>query len=251
MGFLSLFGDDSAAYGDYASELRALEQNFQPWVDAGKVSLQDLLKQYQQLTANPDFMQNQLAKNYQPSQYAQVQTDYLKNQLNNNAAVTGQLGSSYAAQTMGNKLQDLISKDENNYIQTGLGMYKTGLSGEQFIDNQGFNAVNSQTGLAAQADQADLQGENSKNAAMSALLGQGLSLGANFFTGGKGGLSTLIGGAGTKLLPASWLSNFDDPVIEKLKKLLGLDDEGNPVQNNGYAYAWQPGNGMPAYTGGN
>lgn len=204
----SLDGDTSGAYSNYSDEQRQLAQDLNPYIKDGKISLNNLLSQFQKETNNPAFLENELASSYKPSDYYKQQAKYLTGQLNSNAAAEGTLGGSYAANNMAATDDRLLSQDENNYIDKGMQTYGQGISGEEGINNEGFNALGQQNNLLTAANQAEMQGKIAHDNAQTALLGEGLNLGSEFFTGGAGGLSTLIGGLGKDMMPSDISSEF-------------------------------------------
>lgn len=201
MSLLSLFGDNSSEYGDLANLYKNLAANYDPYVSAGSSTLHDLMGRYSKMISDPTFLENKVASSYMPSDYAQSQSKYITDQLNNNAAATGDLGGSYSANNLATALHRLISGDENNYINNANQMYGAGLSGEQEINSMGYNALGQQNNLLSQSGQAQAQGEMSSQNALNEMIGQGLSFGGDFLTGGTGGLSDVFGAFGKKAMP--------------------------------------------------
>lgn len=217
----NFFGDNSGAYGDAAAEFRDLAQSYKPYIKTGENSLYNLLGQYQGMLSNPNALQNKIASGWSMSPYAQYQTQELSKELNNNAAATGTLGSSYAAQAMASHLQPIVSADQNNYINRGMQTYGMGLSGESNLNNMGYNALNQQNGLESQGINASLQGSLSHDDAINKMFGQALGLGADFMTGGTGGIGSLIAGLGKKFMPSSFTSQFgqNQSIMQALETL--------------------------------
>lgn len=199
MSFLSIFGgDDSKARNQYADELAREGQKYNPYISAGGRSLSDLMGRYSGMLDDPAALQNKLAAGYAPSAYATAQSKYLSDMLNNNAAATGSLGSSYSAGNLADTLHRLISGDEGRYIDRGMNQFNRGLSGEEGINRMGYNAIGNQNLLESQGGQQRMQGQIDKDKSIGSLIGQGLGLVGDFFTGGMSGAGGLIGGLGRK-----------------------------------------------------
>lgn len=198
MKLTDLFGDNSSEYSDLADALRNIGNTYNPYITAGQNSLKDLIGRYSQMMNDPAFLENKLASEYKPSAYAQTQQRQTADALNNNAAALGTLGSSYAAQTYGQNMNDLLNRDMQNYIGQGEQMYGQGLAGEQGVNKLGYNALGQQNQFYSQGAQDDAQAAMSKQNAFNQMIGQGLGLAGDFFTGGTGGLSSLLGNMGSK-----------------------------------------------------
>lgn len=202
MSFKDIFtGNNSKAGFDLANANRAVAGSYNPRIKAGENSLATLIAEYQKMRETPDFLQNQLSANWAPSQYAQTQMKWLTNAMNNNAAATGMLGSAYAANTMGQGLQDILSQDQNKYIDRGMDVYGTGINGEEGINDMGYSAMMNKNNILTGANQMDYNQRVANTGADTGLLGQGLSLAGMFATGGKGGLGMLAGQAGKSMMP--------------------------------------------------
>lgn len=200
MSILSfLTGDPSEAYDKYAQQLQQLMAQYGPYRSAGLKSLRDLMGRYSEGLNNPAFLENELAGSYRESPYAKAQSQYLTNLMNQNAAATGTLGSSYAASNLSDQLQRLLSRDEQNYIDRGIGTYNRALGGEEGINTMGYNALGQQTALGQQAALGQLKGQLQKQSGLGSLLGGGLGLLGDFLLGPEGSLSDLLGNLGSEL----------------------------------------------------
>ena len=194
-------GNNSSAYSDFANNQRAQAGKYDQPINQGFDAWAQALDAYSKNLASPDALQNQLAANYTPSAYSQMQQKYMTQALNNNSAATGNLGSGYANYQLGSLVDDLALNGMNQYIDRGMTNYNNSLAGLNSGGAMGLNALNSQSGITTSANQADLQQEINNSQAFTKGLGGMLSLGSNFVTGGAGGLNTLIGQLGQNAMP--------------------------------------------------
>lgn len=113
---------------------------YDPYINAGKGALDDLTKRYQDNLNNPGELYNKLAGGYTESPgYANTLRTALSG-ANNAAAMGGQLGLPQHQQIAADAAGGVASKDFEQYLQHMLGIYGTGLSGEQGLETQGYNA---------------------------------------------------------------------------------------------------------------
>ncbi len=165
---------------------------YQPYMDAGKGAMSDLQNQYKDLLSGDK--QNQLGANFKEGpgyQYA------LKNALQagtNASAAGGMLGTPmHQEQNMGIG-EGLAGKEFQNYMQNQMGLYGTGLQGEQGLNQMGFDAnKNYADQLANTMNQQAMynfmgqQGQNqAKQQGMSNIF-SGLGTAAGSFFGGPAG----------------------------------------------------------------
>ena len=182
MSFLGLFGDMSPQYNRYSSQLRNMQGDFNPYISGGEQAFSDLIQQYQNTFQRPQFLEDQLARSYKISPYAQSEEKELQRILNNEAALTGKLGSSYSANRMADTIHRLISSDMDKYISRGMNTYGQALSGYGRFPQLGLSGLSQRTGLGQRAAYSDLQGDLSKQHAKQSLGGFLASLGTNLVT---------------------------------------------------------------------
>lgn len=113
---------------------------FQPFIGAGKDALSDLQKQYGQLLGNPSEMIAKFGAGYQESPGYQFQTKQALQAANNAAAAGGMAGSPAEQQSIAGTVNNLANEDYNQYLKNVMGLYGTGLSGEQGLERQGYGA---------------------------------------------------------------------------------------------------------------
>ncbi len=175
------------------------KQYYQPYMDAGKGALSDLQNQYKDLLSGGK--QNQLGESFKEGpgyQYA------LKNALGagtNASAAGGMLGTPmHQEQNMG-IAEDLAGKEFQKYMQNQMGLYGQGLTGEEGLNNQGFQAnqdyANQLANVLGQQAAYGYEGQKGQNAGKSSALGNifsGLGMAGGALLGGPSGAAA--GGAG-------------------------------------------------------
>lgn len=159
------------------------------YIDRGNRAGAKLEGEYGKLM-NPTSFIDDIMKNYSTSQGAQYQQKELGRGIGATAASGGYAGTPEHQKEYGNMASDIMSKDMQQYLQNALGVYGTGLSGEQNFDTQGFNASGSMADLLGGklSSQAGLSFQNSsqnnanRNAFMNAIM-KALSTGGGVATG--------------------------------------------------------------------
>jgi hypothetical protein len=182
---------------------------YDPYIQQGQAAGQRTGSQYESLMNDPQAFIDKIMSGYKPSEGYQFQKNELTGQLGNAAAAGGIAGTDLDQMNQGKAIQGLLSRDQQQYLQNALGVYGTGLSGEQHMADQGFTAsgnladilggsLNQQGGLA-------FQGQSQKNANKTNLfkaLAQALGMGAGaFFVGPAGAL--VGGGLGSSMFGGS------------------------------------------------
>lgn len=160
--------DPSKAANQYLSQIPGIGQQYMnPYVQQGQQAQGVLQGQYNQLMSPTSFMDTIMSQ-YQPSQAYQFQLGDLTSQIGNTAAAGGVAGTPLHQRQQAEMAQNLMSKDMQQYLQNALGIYGTGLQGEQGFYNTGFGAskelmdllggaLNQQAGLAFNAAQQQQQ----------------------------------------------------------------------------------------------
>ena len=167
-------GDNSGAYDDYSNALNGLAAKDQPFVDMGLNNSKWLQQMSHQYYNNPYGMYNNAAAHYYQSPVQQDLLHSVTNQMNANAATTEMLGSSSANNELADKLNQLNTADQNNYINGILGLQNQGMQGAQYLSGLGVQALNNQNSLAQEGALGKLQGSlNSGGGILSNILGAG------------------------------------------------------------------------------
>ena len=186
------------------------QQYYQPYMDAGKGALSDLQNQYKDLLGGNK--QNQLGANFKEGpgyQYA------LQNALGagtNANAAGGMLGTPmHQEQNMG-IAEGLAGKEYDKYMQNQMGLYGSGLSGEQGLNQQGFDAnknyADQLANVLGQQAAYGYQGQKGQNEGHSNAMSNifsGLGMAGGAMLGGPAGAS--MGGSIGSQIP-SWFSSM-------------------------------------------
>lgn len=174
---------------------------YDSYINQGRGASERVGGEYDKLLSDPTGFIQKLMDSYQTSGQYGYERDKLTNELGNTAAAGGFAGNPYHQQQQGEMVQGLLSKDMQQYLQNALGVYNTGLQGEQGLADTGYDAsgkltdllggtLNTQAGLA-------FQGQSQKNANQSALFKS--LMGALSGGGGLGGIGSGIGKVGSLL----------------------------------------------------
>jgi hypothetical protein len=197
-GAFNLFGNKGKKPGDAANKYLDQIQGqtspfYKPYQDAGQGALNTLQGQYGDLLNGNK--QNQLGENFKESPGYQYQLKQALQGGNNAAAAGGMLGTPQHTEQNQALATDLASQDYNNYIKNQMGLYGQGLSGEEGLNKQGFDANKSMAdqlaqilGQKAQNAYSDQAGENKSKAGGLSDIFSGLgTAGASFLGGPAGG----------------------------------------------------------------
>ena len=144
-GLGQLFGGSGGNPFDAASEYYnkipgAINPYFKPYQEAGQNALSTLTGQYGNLINDPNGLMSRIGAGYQKSPGYDWQLNQGLQAGNNAAAAGGMLGSPQHQQNNQATAQGLANQDYYNYMNKALGLYGTGLSGLQGINQMGFNA---------------------------------------------------------------------------------------------------------------
>lgn len=206
---MSWFGDlfsggknPADAANNYLNQIPgAVQPYYQPYINQGQSANQTLQDQYNNLLGNPGDLYSNLGKGYQQSPGYQFKLNQALQSGTNAAAAGGMAGSPAHEQQNMQIANDIASQDYNDYMTHILGLYGAGLSGEQGLSNQGFQAslgygdilgsnLGQQAGLA-------YQGQAAQNANKNSLFNNLIS-----------GASTIGGAALGGGMPMKWMPNL-------------------------------------------
>lgn len=196
-GIGSLFGnkkytDPSDSANNYLNQIPGqMSPYYQPFINSGQDALGKLKGKYGQLMDDPGELFNQLGGGYKESPGYQFALQQALNAGNNAQAAGGMLGTPQNQQMNMDTASSLASKDYNDYIKNILGLFGSGLQGEQGLENQGYDASTSYGNmlgsvLGQQANNA-FNSQQAKNAGQ----GQGWS---NIFSGAGNALASYLSG---------------------------------------------------------
>lgn len=201
MSLLSkLFGGGSGkspmdAANQYLNQIPGVgHQGYDPYINAGMDASGRTKSKYEELMSDPTSFINKLMEGYKPSEGYQFQKDQLTKELSNTAAAGGVAGTPMDQLNQGEQIQGLLGKDMQQFLQNVLGVFNTGLEGEEGIANRGYDAsknltdllggaLNQQGGLAFQ----DQQQKNKNKNDLWSMFGKALGAGAGGLLGGVPG----------------------------------------------------------------
>lgn len=151
----------------------AVNPYYQPYINQGQDANKMLMEEYSKLLGNPNELYNQFASGYKQSPGYQTRLNEALQSASNAAAAGGMAGSPMHQQLAAQKAIDLSSKDFEDYLNHIMGLYGTGLSGEQELGEQGFKAstgygdiLGQKLGSQAQYGYAGQAGRNANQANM-------------------------------------------------------------------------------------
>lgn len=200
-GLFNLFGPKQKNPADIANKYISqipgqTQQYYSPYMQAGQGAMSDLQNRYKGLLSGD--VQNQLAAGYKESPGYQRALQQALQSGSAAAAAGGMLGTPAHQEQNMELASDIASKDFNNYLQNQLGLYGLGLSGEQGLNQMGFEANKSMADTVgnalSQQGAYGYAGQAGQNAAKSQGIGNifgGLGMGAASLFGGPGGASIL------------------------------------------------------------
>lgn len=168
MSWLSeLFGGGNAggAAKGYLDQIPGVaHEGYDPYVNAGKDASGKTKSTYESLMDDPTGFINKLMEGYQPSEGYNFQKEQLTKELGNTAAAGGIAGTPQDQMNQGAGVQKLLSGDMQKFLENVLGVFNTGVKGEEGIAERGYDAsgkltdtlggaLNQQGGLAFNQEQ--------------------------------------------------------------------------------------------------
>lgn len=174
------------AANQYLNQIPGIgHQYYDPYVNQGREASGITKSHYENLLNDPTGFMNALMEGYEPSKGYQFQKDLLTREMGNTAAAGGIAGTPQDQMNQAKGIQGLLSKDMQQYFENALGLYNTGLGGEEGIAGRGYNAsgsladllggaLNQQGGLAFQNAQQKNKDRNSLWGMFGKALGGGL-----------------------------------------------------------------------------
>jgi hypothetical protein len=169
-------------------------KGYDPYIDEGRDASARTQEEYDRLMSDPTAMINEFMKGYKPSEGYNFQKELLTKELGNAAASGGVAGTPQDQLNQGMGIQKLLSGDMQQFLANVLGLYKTGLAGEEGVATRGYDAsgkltdaiggaLNQQGGLAFQ----DAQQQNQNQNGIWSMFGKALGAGAGGLLGGLPG----------------------------------------------------------------
>lgn len=199
---MALFGFGKQNYTNPADEAMpyleqipgAVNPYYQPYIDQGQRAGEALEQTYAPMMTDPYGYYNQTMSQYQMSPAAQYQYDELNKQMSGNAAAGGFAGTDYDQQQQADMAQQLIARDQQQYLNDILGIQNTGGNVEKGFYDTGFRAstgygdilgsnLAQQGQLAYEGSAFENQMKRDRANNRMALLGQMLGLGTGYAMG--------------------------------------------------------------------
>lgn len=144
-----------------------LKQYFNPYIDAGNRALPGLEKQYGQLTNDPGGRLNEIGAGYHQSPGFQFAMQQALQGAGHAAAAGGMAGSPQHEQQNMGIATNLANQDYNGWLQNALGLYGTGLQGQQGMYNtgaeSGMRLGENLSSILAQRAKLAYEGQNTEN----------------------------------------------------------------------------------------
>lgn len=167
----------------YLNQVPGVAQSYyDPYINAGKNALPTLQQQLQSLISNPTALMKMIGSQYQQSPGYQFEVDQATKAANQAAAAGGMAGSPAEQQALAEVIQGISSRDYNNFLNQGIGLYNQGLAGEEGINEMGYKATNNlvQQIIDSILSKAKLSyaGQVNKNESSGGIFGPLLGLGA-------------------------------------------------------------------------
>jgi len=118
-------------------------QYYDPYVQQGQQAQNNVNDQYQNLTNDPYSFYEQMMQNYTPSKGYQLKSGEMNKYANSVAASGGYAGTPQDEQNRMQLIEALSHDDMNEFYNKMVGIYGTGLQGQQNTATQGYNASSS------------------------------------------------------------------------------------------------------------
>jgi len=136
-GLTDLFGSffQKNPYSKMLDEYGKMQGYITPYTDAGKQGLSGLQALLSgplaDLVKNPTGLEDKIMGQYSESPYAKEQTRQLQEAMGNQAAAAGNLGTPQAQQELAQRLQGVVSGDQQKYLQNAMQPFEFGLGQQQ------------------------------------------------------------------------------------------------------------------------
>lgn len=173
----------------------------EPYSQQGQESSQLLADSLKGLLSDPSGFINQIMEGYEPSAGYQARKKEMLGQAGNTAAAGGFRGTDSDVRNQLGITDELMSKDQQDWLKNVLGVFGTGLQGEGSLMQGGLNASESLAStlanmLGSEAT-AQFRGSEAQEQRHNDLMKSILSLGAQ----GLGGAASSAGEVGMDMLP--------------------------------------------------
>lgn len=161
----------------------ATKPYYEPYINQGQTANADLMERYKQLLNDPNALLNKFGEGYKESPGYQTRLKAGLQGAGNAAAAGGMAGSPQHQLEAAERANELQGKDYEDYLNHILGLFGTGLQGEQGLGEQGFKASTGYGDLMAQLLGSQAQygyaGQAAQNANKANLLNNFVNLGTS------------------------------------------------------------------------
>lgn len=140
MGMFDFMSGSSSANNYLKKIPGVVKPYYDPYIESGNQAIPILEEQYGKLVSNPGDIYSSLGSGFQTSPGYNFALEQALNASNNAAAAGGMAGSPMHEQQNMTVATGLADQDYYNYMNDVLGLYNTGLSGEQKLYNTGYQA---------------------------------------------------------------------------------------------------------------
>jgi hypothetical protein len=132
-----------AAMGYFDQVPGTIKPYYDPYIQAGQKSLGSLMGQYNNLINDPGSVMSSLGKGFKEDPGYQYMQREGQNSAMNAAAAGGYAGTAQHQKNAANISSNLANQGYQNYLGNALGLYGKGLSGQEGINQMGYNASDS------------------------------------------------------------------------------------------------------------
>lgn len=137
-------GDEEKDTNKYLDQIPdELKKYLMPYINAGQNSLGKVGGEYDKLMSDPNSIISKIGSGYKESPGYQWRLNQGTNAINNANAAGGMAGTGQHQQQAGELAGNLANQDYQQYLQQALGLYGTGLQGNQGLAEMGLGAGSS------------------------------------------------------------------------------------------------------------
>jgi uncharacterized protein YdbL (DUF1318 family) len=138
---MSLFGGGSDPFDASGRILKRFEPNIMPFVHNGIAGSNDFRQAIENILGKgPVGFENFIMGQYQQSPYAKYQVNQATDAANRAAAAGGYLGTPQEQQALASNVQNIVSRDQNQFYQNAVQPYEFGTQAAGQLAGQGLSA---------------------------------------------------------------------------------------------------------------
>lgn len=137
LGLQNPYNSASPYFGDAAAQIH---NYLDPYAQMGQGMIPGMQSLYGNLTNDPGGMLAKIGQGFQEQPGYKFQVAQAMGGANNAARASGMTGSPTAQMNSANIANQLANQSYNQYLQNALGLFGTGVQGQQGLFNTGFDA---------------------------------------------------------------------------------------------------------------